>query len=206
MTKSIAKDVVVVATDHRGKKIHGAVVRFLRGRGKQVISLPHMDENDSYADIARDACTYLERGNADSAVLIDQFGSAVASVANMFFGTVAMTAWSPHAAYEITRKCNPNVLCIPAEDGAGGKISPEQAVAIVEKWVDTEFLEGVPEAEHDKYEGRDDENRRIHLGIIDGLLSGRRRLPSRQIEPGDSTSSAKPTTDMLAHYDEYFEE
>lgn len=204
MAKTISKVAIVVAADHRGKKIHGAVVRFLRGRGRTVIALAHTDENDSYADIAREACAHIERGTADSAILIDQFGSAVASVANMFFGTVAMTASSPHMAREIMRKCNPNVLCVPAEGKDGSEVSPREAVAIVKEWLDTEFLEGVPDADRRKYEGRDDENRRIHLGIIDGLITGHRRFPQRPAEPG-SSSSDRPATDMLRHYDECFD-
>lgn len=205
MTKSIAKQAIVVATDHRGAGTHEAIVRFLERRGKTVISCPHRDANDSYADIAREACYRIERGDADSAILIDQFGSAVASVANMFFGVVAMTASSAHMAYEITRKCNPDVLCVPAEDKDGQETSPKDAVAIVKAWLDTEFLQDVPRGDRAKYEGRDDENRRIHLGIIDGLVSGRRRAPQRQRESSKPSGSLRPSTDMLEHYDDCFE-
>ncbi len=203
MSKTVPKQAIVVAADHRGKKIHGAVIGYLRAQGRQVIPLVHTDEDDSYADIAREACAQVERGLADSAILIDQFGSAVASVANMFMGAVAMTASSPYMAREITRKCNPNVLCIPSEDKDGAELPPEEAVAIVSEWLQTEFLDGIPESERDKYEGRDEENRRIHLGIIDGLLMSHRRLSRRQT---DNSSSLRPALDMLEHYDSQFEE
>jgi len=206
VTKSIPKESIVVATDHRGVREHAAIVEFLRKRGIKVVSCPHGGEADSYADVARKACYQIDKGLADSAVLIDQFGSAVASVANMFFGIVAMTASSPHMAYEITRKCNPDVLCIPAEDKDGKTVSSKEAVAIVKTWLDTEFLQDVPPQDRAKYEGRDDENRRLHLGIIDGLVSGHRRSPPRQHEQLPSGTSARPSTDMLGHYDECFED
>lgn len=205
MTKSVPRKAIVVATDHRGAKIHGAVVRFLRERGIAVISLAHSGANDSYADIAKEACSYIEKGEADSAILIDQFGSAVASVANLFFGIVAMTAASPYMAREITRKCNPDVLCIPAEDKDGRPVSAKEAVAIAKAFLDTEFLQDVPAAQRAKYEGRDDENRRIHLGVIDSLIGGRRRVRQHRPEQAPSVSGARPAADMLGHYDDCFD-
>lgn len=203
MAKTVLKKAIVVASDHRGTKVHHAVVDFLRERGREVISLADTHENDSYADIVRAACAYIDRGLADSAVLIDQFGSAVASVANMFFGIVAMNASSPYMAHEITRKNNPDVLCIPSEGHEGGVVSGKRAVAIVKEWLDTEFLEDVPAAERAKYEGRDDENRRIHLGIIDGLI-GRRHVVEMQSRRGGRPAGS--ATDILGHYDECFED
>jgi len=108
-------------------------------------------------------------------------------------------------AREITRKNNPDVLCIPAEGHDGGDFSAERAVAIVSEWLDTEFLQDVPERDRPKYEGRDDENRRIHLGIIDGLI-GRRHFADSRADRSHGPSRAKAATDMLGHYDHCFED
>lgn len=77
-------------------------------------------------------------------------------------------------AREVTRKNNPRIICIPTytEEIEKGivEISPEYAVEIVKAWVNTEFLEGIPEEEQSKYIERERENLRIHLRSIKDII------------------------------------
>jgi len=181
MLHTIPKKVIAVGADHtdRGHKIRSALASFLESSGRRVVLLDNNSPDDSYVRIAEEICRTIIMGRLiasqdrsdipDSAILIDQFGSAMSSVANVFKGITAAVTWGPDVAYEVTRKNNPAVLCIPTQTQGIGvleEISPDYAIKIVEQWLNTEFLQDIPEKLRPRYILRQKENDRIHVSAI----------------------------------------
>ena len=187
--ETVSKEIIIAAADHSdiGGEHLKAIVKFLREQKRKVKKVfveQHKSKDDSYVEIAETACSRIRRcitdinrqGCPDSAVLIDQFGTGMCSVANVFVGIIASVAWSPKIAYEVTRKNNPRVLCVPiytSENGELIELSPEYTVNIVNAWLNTEFLDGIRKKDQQKYIDREEANRRIHISSINNYLRSR---------------------------------
>jgi len=188
---TVKKEFIAIGTDHtdQGNKIRNAIIEYLESQSRKVKAFDHQSEEDSYVKIAEAVCkevTYgqFREGFPDSAILIDQFGSAMSSVANLFYKIIASVAWDPKVAYEITRKNNPNVLCLSTQAVNNGdlvKISPEFAVSIVDTWLKTDFLQNILEDQHEKYIKRQLQSERIHIMALGATLSVLRTGPGRSL-------------------------
>jgi len=196
----LVKKRIVVAADHRGRSLQAPVIDFLEGRGIEVVSLIDTDEKDSYARIVQRLCRAIETREADSGIMLEQFGCASSDIASSFFAICSTPLLSEHMAYEITRKLNPRIICVAAEDAEGMRRIPEEVIATVSMWLDTSFLQDIPPEDRPRYERREAESRRIHLGSI-GSFMARNTQREAMLAP---LSTVGREADLLIHYDRVF--
>lgn len=129
---------IVLASDHAGYAVKAAAAAFLAQCG-----IAHEDfgcgpgESVDYVDFGARAAEALSRGLFDRAVLVCGTGLGMALVANKFPGVRATPCWDEYTA-EMSRKHN-DANCLTL----GGRVLPEdEALAVLRKWLDTEFEGG----------------------------------------------------------------
>lgn len=129
---------IVLASDHAGYDVKAAVAQFLAERGVAFEDFGcGAGETVDYVDYGAKAADALSRGLFDRAVLVCGTGMGMALVANKFPGVRATACWDEYTA-EMSRKHN-NANCLTL----GGRVLPEdEALAVLRKWMDTDFEGG----------------------------------------------------------------
>lgn len=137
---------VAVASDHAGYEIKQAAISFLSQKG-----IFHTDfgcgpdEQVDYVDFAAAAVESICRGEHDRAILVCGTGIGMAMTANKYRGIRATPCWDEFTA-EMSRKHNDsNCLTL------GGRIlPPDEALRIVDIWLNSEFEAGRHQRRIDK--------------------------------------------------------
>ena len=122
---------VAVGSDHSGLDLKRAIVRYLRGRGLEVVDLGvHRATRVDYPDVAADVARFVARGQADAGIIIDGSGVGSAIAANKVVGIRAAMIAEPTAARYAREHAGVNVLTLGAR-----LVDSEQAAAIVDAWL-----------------------------------------------------------------------
>lgn len=129
---------IAVASDHAGYELKEAVAAALRARGLEVEDLGcGAGETVDYVDYGAKGARAVASGACDRAVLVCGTGLGMAIVANKFKGLRATPCWSAYAADMSRRHNDSNCLTL------GGRThSVDEALAILEVWLETEFEGG----------------------------------------------------------------
>ena len=127
-----------IACDHAGYDLKEFLTGYLSSKGFEVFDFGcHSEESCDYADYAHPMAEALEKGEFSRAIGICGSGEGMAITLNKHPKVRASLCWIPEIAH-ITRLHNDsNVLVLPARF-----ISNEEALAILEKWLTTEFEGG----------------------------------------------------------------
>jgi ribose 5-phosphate isomerase B len=149
--------VIAVGSDHAGFQLKEHIKAALQRAGHEVIDVgPDSEESVDYPPFAERAARLVAEGRAERGVLACGSGNGVAIVANKVPGIRAVNAHDPEEA-ELARQHNDiNVVTL-----AGRRLSPEQADAIVERFLSTDFEGG----RHARRVGQ--------ISELDGRLAGR---------------------------------
>lgn len=143
---------IPIASDHAGFELKERLRTVLSDAGFDVDDIgTHGTASTDYADYAHPLAQQISEGKVQRGVLLCGTGLGMSYTANRYPGVRAAVAWSPEVA-ELARKHNDaNVLVLPARF-----LSDEDGIAILQRWLDTDFEGGRHERRVAKIE-RDDE-------------------------------------------------
>ncbi len=129
---------IPIASDHAGYELKERLRAALTEAGFDVDDIgTHGTASTDYADYAHPLAQTVSDGRAERGVLLCGTGLGMSYVANRYPGVRAAVAWSPDIA-ELARKHNDaNVLVLPARF-----VSDEDALAILHRWLETDFEGG----------------------------------------------------------------
>jgi ribose 5-phosphate isomerase B len=128
---------IAIAGDHTGVAMKKAVVEHLRGRAIAVHDLgTNSSEPVDYPDTAGAVAVQVARGEADAGIAIDGAGLGSAIAANKVDGVRAAMCLNQTLARYARQHNGANVLALGST-----LVTPEQALAIVDTFVDTPMQE-----------------------------------------------------------------
>jgi ribose 5-phosphate isomerase B len=137
---------ISLGADHAGFLLKEAIKEHLATAGHEVKDFgTASDESVDYPDYGAPAARAVARGDADVGVLVCGSGQGMSMVANKVRGVRAALAWHPEIATLSRRHNDANVLCLPARF-----LGIEQALDIVDAWLETAFEGGRHERRVDK--------------------------------------------------------
>ncbi len=129
---------IPIASDHAGVELKARLVRALEARGFAVDDLGTSSRDScDYPDYAHPLAQRVHDGDVRRGVLMCGTGLGMSYVANRYPNVRAAVAWTTEVA-ELARQHNDaNVLVLPARF-----LAPDDAVRILETWLDTPFEGG----------------------------------------------------------------
>jgi ribose 5-phosphate isomerase B len=126
---------IALASDHAGFELKDHLATALAAAGHDVADLgTDGTESVDYPQHAAPAARLVADGEADRGVLVCGSGNGVAIVANKLPGIRAVNAHDVDEAAMARRHNDANVVTL-----SGGRLSPEQADAIVQTFLSTDF-------------------------------------------------------------------
>ena len=129
---------IAVGSDHAGFDLKEAVRPLLEDAGHEVVDVgTDSDESTDYPLHAEAAARLVAAGEAERAVLVCGSGVGVSIVANKVDGVRAVNAHDADEAEMSRRHNDANVLTL-----AGRRLSADDARAIVERFLATDFEGG----------------------------------------------------------------
>ena len=129
---------IAIGSDHAGYGLKEQVAPLLESAGHEVIDVgTNSEDSVDYAQFAAPAARLVADGEAERAVLVCGSGVGVSIVANKVDGVRAVNAHDPEEAEMSRRHNNANVLAL-----AGRRLEADEARAIVERFLDTDFEGG----------------------------------------------------------------
>ena len=137
---------IALASDHAGFGLKKGIINYLEKKGIDYTDFGcESEERVDYVDYAQIAMKGMEPSNCDRAILVCGTGLGMAIVANKYKGVRATPCWDDFSA-EMSRKHNDsNCLTL------GGRVLPlDEALSIVETWLENEFEKGRHQSRIDK--------------------------------------------------------
>jgi ribose 5-phosphate isomerase B len=130
--------VIAIGSDHAGFHLKEHVKRVLESAGHEVVDVgTGSPESVDYPAFAEQAARLVGEGTAERAVLACGSGVGVAIVANKVAGVRAVNAHDPSEVEMARRHNDANTVTL-----SGARLAPEQADAIVERFLRTAFEGG----------------------------------------------------------------
>ena len=127
-----------IGCDHAGPAYKKAITEYLESKGYEVVNRgTDTDESVDYPDYAHAVASDVESGSVDYGILICGSANGVSMTANKHAGVRAGLAWTAEIAELAKSHNDANIISIPARF-----VSQEEAVAIVDAFVNTEFEGG----------------------------------------------------------------
>lgn len=130
--------IIALGSDHRGFPHKALLLDILRSRGVQAEDLGCFDEQSAdYPDPAFAVAELVASGRADAGVLICGSGIGMSIAANKVKGVRASLCFTIEQARTTRQHNDSNVLCL-----SGDATAPEEALALFEAWLASEFEGG----------------------------------------------------------------
>lgn len=137
---------VGMACDHAGFELKEYIKGILEGKGYSVKDFgTHSSESMDYPDTAHPLAQAVEAGDVDFGVAMCGSGNGITMTLNKHQGVRAALCWDPEISSLAKRHNNANILSMPARF-----ISKEEAVAILEAYLNAEFEGGRHQKRIDK--------------------------------------------------------
>ena len=131
-----------IASDHAGYEMKEFLTGYLNAKGYEVYDFgPNSPESVDYADYAHPLAEAIENGEFALGVGLCGSGEGMAMTLNKHQGIRAGLCWETEVARLIRCHNNANVVVLPARF-----ISNDEAVAILDTFLSTEFEGGRHEA------------------------------------------------------------
>ncbi|HXX54251.1 MAG TPA: ribose 5-phosphate isomerase B [Thermodesulfovibrionales bacterium] len=126
---------VAIGSDHGGFHLKEVMVKFLAGKGHQVLDLgAHTHEPSDYPDFAKAVAGAIIRGDAERGILICGSGVGASVAANKFPGIRAAVCHDTFSSHQGVEDDEMNVLCLGER-----VIGPELAKEIVVSFLSARF-------------------------------------------------------------------
>lgn len=143
---------IPIASDHAGFEMKERLRASLAELGFDVEDIgTHSTASTDYADFAHPLAQEVANGNAQRGVLLCGTGLGMSYVANRYPGVRAAVAWTPEIATLARKHNDANVLVLPARF-----LSDEDALAILNAWLTTDFEGGRHTRRVEKIEREDE--------------------------------------------------
>jgi ribose 5-phosphate isomerase B len=137
---------IAIGSDHAGYEMKEALINWISEQGIPVIDFgPESTESVDYPDYAHAVTASILDEESVIGILICGTGNGICMTANKWRDIRAALCWNSEIASLARQHNNANVLCLPARF-----ISIEEAIEIVEVFLDTEFEGGRHEKRVDK--------------------------------------------------------
>ena len=127
-----------ICNDHSGVEIKNKLAEYLTGKGYEIVNFgSDIPDSIDYPDVAHPLATAVESGEVDLGIALCGTGNGMAITLNKHQGIRAGLCWNNDVAALIRQHNNANVVVLPARF-----ISNDEAMAIVEKFLTTDFEGG----------------------------------------------------------------
>ncbi|MEP6835982.1 MAG: ribose 5-phosphate isomerase B [Gemmatimonas sp.] len=141
-------EVIPIASDHAGFEMKERLRAALAEMGFDVQDVgTHSTASSDYADFAHPLAQEVSDGKVERGVLLCGTGLGMSYVANRYPHVRAAVAWTPEIAALARKHNDANVLVLPARF-----VSEEDALAILNAWLATDFEGGRHQRRIDKIE------------------------------------------------------
>lgn len=129
---------IAIGNDHGGIVLKSAILDYLKNKGIDVIDEGCFDtESVDYPEYALKVANLVVSGKADKGILLCGTGIGISIAANKVKGIRAAVVTNVYCAEKCAEHNSANVLCM-----GGRVITPEEAVACVDAWLNTPFAGG----------------------------------------------------------------
>ena len=129
---------VAFASDHAGYELKQFLIALMSERGYETVDFgTHSTESCDYPYYAHPAALAVESGECGFGIAMCGTGNGIAMTLNKHQGIRAALCWMPEIASLAKQHNNANILVLPARF-----VSKEEAVAILDAYLDSEFEGG----------------------------------------------------------------
>ena len=181
---------VALGADHAGYELKQALVEALRQRGLEVLDLgTHTPDSTDYPDYAKAVARAVADHRARWGILCCSTGIGMSIAANKVPGVRAALVHDPETAALARRHNDVNVLCF-----SGKRTTPEQALAMIDAFLEARFEGGRHERRVQKLEtccGPNLQLRHVDPAVA-GLIEQERLRQQQNIELIASENFASP--------------
>lgn len=137
---------ISIGNDHAGPDYKKAIVQFLESKGHQVTNYgTDTISSVDYPDFGHAVAKDVSEGKADFGIVICGSGNGIAMTVNKHQKVRAGLCWTKEIAYLTRLHNDANIISIPAR-----YTSIQQAVEMVETFINTEFEGGRHQTRVDK--------------------------------------------------------
>lgn len=137
---------VAFASDHAGYDLKLFLEKIMEERGYEVVDFgTHSSESCDYPDFAHPAAEAVESGECAFGIAMCGTGNGISMTLNKHQGVRAALCWTVEIARLARQHNDANVLVLPARF-----IRPDEALAIVEAFLNTDFEGGRHQRRIDK--------------------------------------------------------
>lgn len=134
----MSKLTIAIGSDHAGYKYKQAIISHLTGKGFPVKDLgANSEESCDYPDFIRPVAEAVANGTFDRGIVLGGSGNGEAITANRVPGVRCGLCWNEQVAIWNRSHNDGNVLSLGERT-----ITQEEALAIVDIWLETEFEGG----------------------------------------------------------------
>ena len=135
-----------IACDHAAYELKEFLVGYLASKGFEVKDFgTHSEESCDYPDFAHALGEAIDNGELERGVALCGSGEGISMTLNKHQAVRAALCWIPEIAKLSRQHNNSNVLCMPARF-----ISNDEALEMLNIWLDTEFEGGRHQRRLDK--------------------------------------------------------
>ena len=135
-----------IACDHAAYELKEFLVGYLSSKGFEVKDFgTHSEESCDYPDFAHALGEALDKGELERGVALCGSGEGISMTLNKHQSERAALCWIPEIAKLSRQHNNSNVLAMPARF-----ISNDEALAMLDIWLETEFEGGRHQRRLDK--------------------------------------------------------
>lgn len=129
---------IAIGSDHAGFELKEKIINWLAQNDVTVADFGcESTESVDYPDYAHFVCASLVSEDNDFGILICGSGNGICMSANKWIGIRAALCWNTEIAKLARAHNDANVICLPARF-----ISAEEAIEILEAFLETEFEGG----------------------------------------------------------------
>lgn len=146
MENSNDKLPIGLCSDHAGFEMKNIIAGYLESQGYRTVDFgTYSSESCDYPDFAHACALAVERGEVYPGIALCGTGNGIGMTLNKHQGIRAALCWQPELARLARAHNDANVLVMPARF-----IEPEQALAIVDMFLQTSFEGGRHQRRIDK--------------------------------------------------------
>lgn len=133
---------IVVGADRSGRPLKDAVVEYLEAIGYQVTDVGMVSEDNfkAYYDVAPKVAEAIQSGAFEKGLAFCGTGAGMSIITNKHKGVYAVATEGSYTARMASVINSANVLCM-----GGWVVAPQQAIDMVDRWLNTGFTEGLEE-------------------------------------------------------------
>ncbi len=129
---------IIVGADRSGMSLKDALVEYLESVGYEVKDVGMVSEDNfkAYYDVAPLVAEAISKGEYEKGILCCGTGAGMNIIANKYKGVYAVVSEGSYTARMSSIINSANVLTL-----GGWVVAPQQAIDMVDRWLNTKFLE-----------------------------------------------------------------